>query len=128
MQIMKLVCLTLLCSVFAEARLLAAQEDVLSAKDCPPIVFVKRHHFDRPFGIGTIIGWDIYKPGGGICIFDPSHPEEGARDIFWRNDGVIFDMSLSFDAKKLLFAWTPGRIPRMAGRYPGLCDGAVGAS
>jgi hypothetical protein len=105
MQIIKLVCLTLLCSVFADGWLLAEQEDVLSAKNCPPIVFVKRPHFDRPFGIGTIIGWDIYKPGGGICIYDPSHPEGGTRDIFWRNHGVIFDMSLSFDATKLLFAW-----------------------
>ncbi len=72
---------------------------------CPAIVFVKRQHFDRPFGIGTIIGWKIYKPGGGIYICDPQQPETDAKEIFRRDDGVIFDMSLSFDAKKLLFAW-----------------------
>ena len=75
------------------------------ARDCPPVVFVKRQHFDRPFGIGTIIGWKIYKPGGGIYIYDPQQPETDAKEIFRRDDGVIFDMSLSFDAKKLLFAW-----------------------
>ncbi len=78
---------------------------VPDARDCPPVVFVKRQHFDRPFGIGTIIGWKIYKPGGGIYIYDPQQPEAEAKEIFRRDDGVIFDMSLSFDAKKLLFAW-----------------------
>ena len=77
----------------------------ISAQACPPIAFVKRQHFDRPFGIGTIIGWDIYKPGGGIYIYDPNKPEAGAQEIFRRDDGVIFDMSLSFDAKNLLFSW-----------------------
>jgi hypothetical protein len=77
----------------------------ISTDDCPPIAFVKRPHFDKPFGIGTIIGWDIFKPGGGIYIYDPAHPGQKPREIFRRDDGVIFDMSSSFDAKKLLFAW-----------------------
>ena len=77
----------------------------ISTDDCPPIAFVKRPHFAKPFGIGSMIGWNIFKPGGGIYIYDPAHPERGAREIFRRDDGVIFDMSLSFDAKKLLFAW-----------------------
>jgi hypothetical protein len=77
----------------------------ISTDRSPPIVFVKRPHFDRPFGIGSIIGWDIYKPGGGIYIYDPAHPEQFPREIFRRDDGVIFDMSVSFDAKKLLFSW-----------------------
>ena len=63
----------------------------LNTKDCPPVAFVKRQHFDRPFGIGTMIGWDIYKPGGGICVYDPRRPDEGARRIFRRDDGVVFD-------------------------------------
>jgi hypothetical protein len=69
------------------------------------MAFVKRQHFDKPFGIGTIIAWDIYKPGGGICVYDPKDPQAAAREVFRRDDGVIFDMSASFDAKKLLFAW-----------------------
>ncbi len=77
----------------------------ISDEDCPPVAFVKRPHFDRPFGIGTIIGWDIYKPGGGIYIYNPKRSKDGARQIFRRDDGVIFDMSASYDAKKLLFSW-----------------------
>jgi len=76
-----------------------------STHDCPPIAFVKRQHFDRPFGIGTMIGWDIYKPSGGIYLYDPKKPGDGTQEIFRRDDGVVFDMSLSFDAKKLLFSW-----------------------
>ena len=48
---------------------------------CPPIVFVKRPHFDRPFGLGTIIGWDIYRPGGGIYVIDPRHPDSPEREM-----------------------------------------------
>lgn len=52
-----------------------------------------------------MIGWDIYKPGGGIYIYNPQRSEDGAREIFRRDDGVVFDFSPSFDAKKLLFSW-----------------------
>ena len=93
----------LLCSALAVGAL--GDGGGISTEGCPPIAFVKRQHFDRPFGIGTIIGWDIYKPGGGIYIYDPNKPEDGAREIFRRDDGVIFDMSASFDAEKLLFSW-----------------------
>lgn len=71
---------------------------------CPPIAFVKRHHFKRPFGIGSIIAWDIHVPGCGIYTYDPKRPG-GEREIFRRDDGTIFDMSASFDAKKLLFSF-----------------------
>ncbi|MBN1125469.1 MAG: hypothetical protein JXA82_10710 [Sedimentisphaerales bacterium] len=89
--------LLLLCSVTLSAS--------ISVQDCPRIAFVKRPHFDRPFGIGSIISWDIYKPGGGIYIYDPATPKQPLSEIFRRDDGVIFDMSMSFDAKKILFAW-----------------------
>jgi len=69
------------------------------------LVFVKRHHFRRPFGIGTIIAWDIHTPGGGIYTCDLSRPGGGEKELFRNDDGVVFDFSLSFDAKKILFAW-----------------------
>lgn len=78
---------------------------------CPPVVFVKRHHFRPPFGIGTIIAWDIFSAGGGLYVFDPSRPEQGARPVFepeaaaYFDRGVIFDMSVSYEADRLLFAW-----------------------
>ena len=75
------------------------------AEDCPPIAFVKRHHLRKPFGVGTLYCWDVYSPGGGIYVHDPAHPEKGDKEIFRRDNGVIFDMSPSFDGKKLLFSW-----------------------
>ena len=89
------------CLIFALSASIVFGVDV---GDCPPIAFVKRAHFDRPFGIGSMIGWDVYKAGGGIFIYDPSRPGQ-EREIFRRDDGVVFDMSPSFDAKKLVFAW-----------------------
>jgi hypothetical protein len=44
--------------------------------DCPEIVFIKRHHVSRPFGIGTMYAWKCYSPGGGIYAFDPLQPEK----------------------------------------------------
>lgn len=73
--------------------------------DCPPFAFVKRNHFKRPFGIGTIIGWNIYTPNCGIYTYDPKNPDREPVEIFQRDDGTIYDMSVSYDAKKLLFAF-----------------------
>ena len=74
-------------------------------KRCPPFAFVKRHHFRRPFGVGTLYCWNVFSPGCAICIYDPSHPEKGERVIFESKGGTIFDMSPSYDAKKLLFSF-----------------------
>ncbi len=71
----------------------------------PPIAFVKRHHLRRPFGVGTIYCWNVYSPGGGIYVYDPARPDSPPREIFRRDYGVIYDVSVSYDAKKLLFAW-----------------------
>ena len=77
----------------------------------PPIAFITRHPFKRPFGIGTYIAWDIVaKPGGGICVLGPGAGPGRLREIFRRDDGVVFDMSASHDARKLLFSWRGTRI------------------
>ncbi|MFH1267451.1 MAG: hypothetical protein ABIK89_17140, partial [Planctomycetota bacterium] len=72
---------------------------------CPPIAFVKRHHFRSPGAGGVLLCWDVFSPGGGICVYDSGHPEAGAREIFPSKTGVVFDMSVSYDARKLLFSW-----------------------
>ena len=74
-------------------------------EQCPPIVFVKRHHFASPGAGGVLLCWDVFRPGGGIFVCDPRQPEQGERRIFDSTRGVVFDMCLSFDATKLLFSW-----------------------
>jgi len=77
----------------------------------PPIAFITRHPFKRPFGIGTYIAWDIVdRPGGGIHVLDPKAGAGSLREIFRRDDGVLFDMSPSYDAKRLLFSWRSTRV------------------
>ena len=74
-------------------------------RSLPPIAFTKRHHLRKPFGMGTIYCWDVYSPGGGIYVYDPARPDAAPREIFRRDYGVVYDMSPSFDATKLLFSW-----------------------
>ncbi|MBT3199989.1 MAG: hypothetical protein HN350_08725 [Phycisphaerales bacterium] len=76
-----------------------------AVKGCGKFAFVKRNHFARPFGVGTMYSWRIYTPGCGIYVYDAAAPSKGQKEIFSSDDGVIFDMSPSFDAKKLLFSW-----------------------
>ncbi|MCP4376684.1 MAG: hypothetical protein GY794_10985, partial [bacterium] len=78
----------------------------LRAGAYPPIVFVKRKHFHRVFGIGTMASCLASNNlrGSGIYTIDPSDPKRREREIFSCKAGTIFSMDLSFDAKKLLFA------------------------
>jgi len=76
-----------------------------AVRGCGPFAFVKRNHLAKPFGVGTIYCWRVYTPGCGIYLYDPANPDKGQKEIFRRDEGTIFDMSPSFDAKKLLFSW-----------------------
>jgi len=76
-----------------------------TVRSLPKIAFTKRHHLAKPFGVGTVYCWSVYRPGGGLFIYDPAHPEQEPRMIFDAAKGVIFDMSLSYDAKKILFSY-----------------------
>ena len=76
-----------------------------AVKRCGKFAFVKRHHLGSPFGVGTIYCWRVYRAGGGIYTYDPANSDKGQKEIFRRDDGTIYDMSVSYDAKKLLFAW-----------------------
>ncbi|MHC4743050.1 MAG: hypothetical protein ACYS8Z_14130, partial [Planctomycetota bacterium] len=53
----KLLVIAVLLSSALSAGLMADSEQICK-EHCPPIAFVKRRHFDRPFGIGSMIGWD----------------------------------------------------------------------
>ena len=73
--------------------------------DTSEIVFIKRHHVRSPFGLGTMYAWDCYSPGGGIYALDLRHPERPHREIFRCDEGVVFNLELSYDARNILFSW-----------------------
>ena len=51
------------------------------------------------------------KWGCSIRIYDPSQPNPAARIIFEETDSLIFDLTASFDAKKLYFSMRRHRSP-----------------
>ena len=77
------------------------------AQRCPPIVFVKRQAHARKGTNGTMLGQMNLgaKMGSEICIYDPTRPDRGVKTIFKDTDGFIFDMNLSYDARKLVFSF-----------------------
>ena len=91
--------------MFVAGQARRAKADAAAKPPLPTIAFVKRHHFRKPFGVGTLYCWNVFTPGCGIYIYDPAHPDKGEREIFRREGGTIFDMNVSYDAKKLLFAY-----------------------
>ncbi len=76
------------------------------ASALPPILFVKRHHFGRPFGVGTRAFWSavVARNGCGIYCFDPRSPGNPERQLFRCDSATIMSMSLSFDAARVLFS------------------------
>ena len=80
-----------------------AESDV-RVSDCPAIAFLKRPTGGRRGTNATMLGRRTAK-GSSICVYDPAKPEDGAMTIFDTKNGFIFDMSVSYDAEKLLFSY-----------------------
>ena len=74
---------------------------------CPPIAFIKRRAHGRRGTNATMLARRT-GVGSALCVYDPARPGEGARTIFDDPTGFIFDMSASYDATKLLFAYKKG--------------------
>ena len=74
---------------------------------CPPIAFIKRTAHARKGTNGTMLGQLNLgaRMGSSICVYDPAHAEDGAKVAFHSDTGFIFDMSPSYDGKKLLFSF-----------------------
>ncbi|MEI7733739.1 MAG: hypothetical protein WCO56_29510 [Verrucomicrobiota bacterium] len=75
-----------------------------AANRCPPVVFIKRKAGGLR-GTNATMHSHMTGIGSSICLYDPEHPELGAHTIFDDPAGFIFDMSLSYDAKTLLFTY-----------------------
>ncbi len=71
---------------------------------CPPVAFIQRKAQGRNGTNGTMHA-RMTSVGSAICVYDPARPEDGVKTIFDDPEGFIFDMSPSYDAKKLVFAY-----------------------
>jgi len=74
------------------------------ARRCPPVAFIKRPANGRRGTNATMLA-RMTATGSGIWLFEPAHPERGAKTIFNDPEGFIFDMSPSYDGKRLVFAY-----------------------
>ena len=91
---------------FRQAAPDARDDPALSLADLPPIALITRHPLSRP----NTISCDIWQsrprqPGCSIRIFDPAYPDRAARTVFRDDDGCIYDMNVSCDARTLLFSY-----------------------
>jgi len=71
---------------------------------CPPIAFIKRQAGGRQ-GTNATMHARVHGVGSAITVYDPAHPDQGAKTVFEDKEGFIFDMSPSYDARKLVFAY-----------------------
>ena len=76
----------------------------VAMRNCPPVIFIKRKAGGLR-GTNATMHSHLTGVGSAICLYDPAHPEAGVRTIFSDPEGFIFDLSLSFDAKKIVFAY-----------------------
>ncbi|MCK4998652.1 MAG: PD40 domain-containing protein, partial [Anaerohalosphaera sp.] len=74
---------------------------------CTEVVFIKRQAHARKGTNGTMLGQMNHnaKMGSSICIYEPGESGNGCRTVFESANGFIFDMSLSYDANKVLFSF-----------------------
>ena len=72
----------------------------------PPVAFLTRHALSSPNTISCAL-WQSRprRPGCSIRIFDPARPSQPARTIFRDEEGCLFDMNVSYDARTLLFSY-----------------------
>jgi hypothetical protein len=67
------------------------------------VAFVRRHTYGLS-GTNATMHAHMTGVGSAICIFDPQRPGAGAKTIFDSPTGFVFDMTPSYDARRLLFA------------------------
>lgn len=82
----------------------AADPLAARVRECPPLAFIRRDAGGLHGTNGTMHA-HMTGVGSAICVYDPARPEAGAKTIFEDPTGFIFDMSPSYDATKLLFAY-----------------------
>jgi len=79
---------------------------------CPPVAFILRQPHTR-HGTNATMHVRVHGRGSAIAVLDPSarlragpsSPDQKPRVIFEDPEGYVFDMSPSYDATKLVFAF-----------------------
>lgn len=87
-----------------------AADVAATIRRCPPVAFIKRKDGGLNGTNGTMLA-RMTGVGSAICVYNRATPEVPAKTIFEDKDGFIFDMSPSFDARKLLFSYKK-EVPR----------------
>ena len=75
-----------------------------AASNCPPVAFILRQAGGLR-GTNATMHSQGTTAGSAVCIYDPARPAGAAKTIFSSPGGFVFDMSPSYDATKLLFAF-----------------------
>lgn len=86
------------------AAVLDAGKKRLGTKGLPLIAFIKRARYGMN-GTNAIMFSNRTGRGSEICVYDPKHPELGARTIFETAEGFILDIRPSYDADKLVMSY-----------------------
>ncbi len=85
------------------ARVIVSSNTEMRAR-CPPIAFVRRPARSR-HGTNAIMFSCTHGEGSEILLLDPSDPAAKPRTIFETKTGYVYDISPSFDGKKLLMTY-----------------------
>ena len=81
-----------------------ALERGMYVRRCPPVAFILRQANGR-HGTNATMHARVHGVGSAIAIVDPAKPDEKPKVIFDDPEGFIFDMSPSYDATKIVFAY-----------------------
>ena len=99
--------------LFAAVHLLAAESQAPQlpreavtefARVCPRIAFIRRRNYGMHGTNATMFGRRTDR-GATICVYDLTRPDGPPHEIFGTEKGFIFDMSPSYDGKRLVFSY-----------------------
>jgi len=77
----------------------------LDVKNLPPILVLTRSPHRQPSAVGQDLMQSPFEPGCSLRIIEPANPATPDKIIFSDNNGCIYDMNLSLDAKTVYFSY-----------------------
>ena len=84
----------------------AGNDGGIKGLDCDQVLFVKRHTYNSNHYYTEYINSE-WMPGGNLCVWN--RKDGSVRDVVAGLNGGVFErFDLSFDAKRVVFAWKKG--------------------